>query len=249
MRIGFDMDGVVADLHTTFLEVATRLFPDLDRSALASPDVAASPVPADEPASETDDQMSEPPLSGLQEVPLSRRQTDSVWKEVERIVDFWEELREIEPGAVAKIASVADARRWEVIFMTSRPKSAGRTVQRQSQRWLEKHGFPLPSVYVVQGSRGKIADALQLDVVIDDRPDNCLDVALESKARAILIWRGSKTSVPVSAKRLGIAVDETLSSCLDVLVEAERAAETPADLMQRLKKLFGLSKGTSQSKA
>ena len=91
-----------------------------------------------------------------------------------------------------------------MLFITSRPSSAGRTVQRQSQRWLQRMGFPLPSVYVVHGSRGAVAQALNLDVVIDDRPDNCLDVVLGSKAGAVLIWRGPQEKVPVSARRLGI---------------------------------------------
>ncbi len=73
-----------------------------------------------------------------------------------------------------------------MIFLTSRPQTSGRTVQRQSQRWLERHGFVMPSVFVVHGSRGRIAEALDLDVVIDDRPDNCLDIVLESKAGAVL---------------------------------------------------------------
>jgi hypothetical protein len=71
---------------------------------------------------------------------------------------------------------------------------------------------------------------------------------LESKARAILIWRGSRASVPVSAKRLGIGVSSSVEECLDVLVEAERAAGTPADLVTRLKRLLGLAKSTSQPK-
>jgi hypothetical protein len=113
-------------------------------------------------------------------------------------------------------------------------------VQRQSQRWLQRLGFPLPSVFVVHGSRGKVADALALDVVVDDRPDNCLDVALESKARAVLIWRNTSARAPAAARRMGIGVQATVASCLDVLVEAERAAQTPADLLQRLRRLFGL---------
>jgi uncharacterized HAD superfamily protein len=250
MRIGFDMDGVVADLHTTFIDAALELFPDLDRAAVAKPEVAASPVPGADPTSEASaDAPAEPAVSGLGGLSLTRRQTDQVWRHVEQTQDFWEELSETEDGVVSRIAEVADQHRWEVIFLTSRPRSAGHTVQRQSQRWLEKRGFSLPSVYVVQGSRGKIADALQLDVVVDDRPDNCLDVMLESKARAILIWRGSKASVPVSAKRLGIGVSSTLGECLDVLVEAERAASTPADLVTRLKRLLGLAKGASQPKS
>ena len=106
--------------------------------------------------------------------------------------DFWETLDEIESGAIKRLAALTEDRRWEVIFLTSRPPSDGSTVQRQSQRWLERHGFPLPSAYVVQGSRGLIAKALQIDLVIDDRPENCLDVVLESQAGAILVWRGHR---------------------------------------------------------
>jgi len=127
-----------------------------------------------------------------------------------------------------------------VIFLTSRPYAQGRTLQRQSQRWLDRLGFPMPSVYVVQGSRGRIADALGLEVVIDDRPENCLDVVLESQARAILVWRGTVASIPASAKRLGIGVVPSVAACLDLLVEAQRSADTPLDFMQRLRKLLGL---------
>ena len=242
MRIAFDMDGVVADLHSTFVETALRRFPEIDARAVAPPDVGASP-----PAAETDEEVPSDPVAVLQEAdaglsspPLSRRQSSHVWRELCSTMDFWETLRECEPGAVKRIAEVADANRWEVLFITSRPTTAGRTVQRQSQRWLERHGFPLPSVYVVHESRGRIADALQIDVVVDDRPDNCLDVVLESKARAILLWRGTPASVPSSAKRLNIGVQPTVASCLDLLVEAERSADGSTDLMQRLRRLLGL---------
>jgi len=56
----------------------------------------------------------------------------------------------------------------------------------------------------VQRSRGKIADALQLDAFVDDRPENCLDIAVESKAKVILVWHGHLKDVPAGAKRLGV---------------------------------------------
>jgi hypothetical protein len=126
-----------------------------------------------------------------------------------------------------------------VIFVTSRPTSRGRTIQRQSQRWLERCGFPLPSVYVVHGSRGRIAEALALDVVVDDRPENCLDVVLESRAGAILVWRGDERGVPASAKRMGIAVVPTIARCLDALAEAERPGQETG-FLDRLRRLLGL---------
>jgi hypothetical protein len=178
----------------------------------------------------------DPPPPGLA---LTRRQTEAVWRVVSGIEDFWERLDEHEPGSIARLAALADARRWEVIFLTSRPPSAGRTVQRQSQRWLDQRGFAHPSTFVVHGSRGQIADALQLDAVVDDRPENCLDVVLESKAGAILVWRGAQQAVPASARRLGIAVVSSMAECLDALVSADDATGSDS-ILDRLRRLFGL---------
>ena len=232
MRIGFDLDGVLADLHTPFVQTAIKLFPHLDARVVSAADVGASPP--DEAQDSPSDAPSPP--SG---VALDREQTKAVWRVLMGTTDFWAGLQEIEPKAIARLAELADTRHWEIIFLTSRPKSAGRTVQRQSQQWLERSGFPQPSLYVVQTSRGRIADALQLDVVVDDRPDNCLDVVLESKAGAILVWRGPQATVPASAKRLGIAVVSTVAECLDALVKAQES-DAEGGVIDRLRRMFGL---------
>ena len=161
MRIAFDLDGVLADLHQPFVQAAVRLFPELDASSIGAPDVGASPPDEEAPRKLTPQQAAR--------VALSNRQADAVWKHLGAIENFWEGLSEIEPGAIAKLAGLADERGWEVIFITSRPKSVGRTVQRQSQRWIQHLGFPMPSLFVVHGSRGRVAEALRLDVV-DRRP-------------------------------------------------------------------------------
>lgn len=231
MRIAFDLDGVLADLHTPFVRTAVRLFPELEPAAVE----AGDPAEDSAPGAEADDDV--PPV--LPGVNLSRRQSSMVWKHLAGTENFWESLGEIEPGAIARLAKLVDERGWEILFITSRPRSTGRTVQRQSQRWLQERGFPLPSVYVVHGSRGRVADALAIDVVIDDRADNCLDVVLESKAGALLLWRGDLAAVPVSAKRLGIAVVPTVSRVLDALVEAERASDG-GSVLDRLRRFFGL---------
>jgi hypothetical protein len=233
MRIAFDMDGVLADLHTPYVRAALELFPELDRSTIASADVGASPPENDLAPGESD--VPDPSSA----VVVTPRQSEAIWARLTAREDFWGTLGEIEQGAIARLAKEADARRWDILFITSRPRSLGATVQRQSQRWLESKGFPLPSVFVVHGSRGHVAKALVLDAVIDDRPDNCLDVALESRAAAILLWRGSQASVPGSAKRLGIAVAPTVHACLDALIEAEASADGGA-LLDRVRRLFGL---------
>lgn len=234
MRIAVDLDGVLADLHSPFVKEARRLFPRLDPVALGAPDVGASPeVPAEDAA----DGVKVRPET--RDVGLTSDESRAVWRGLTAKPNFWETLRECEPGAVAKLAELADGRGWEVLFITSRPASAGRAVQRQSQRWLRRHGFDMPSVFVVRGSRGRIAAALHLDVVVDDRPDNCLDVVLESKAGAVLVWRGEASAVPASAKRFGIATASTVGDCLDKLVAAEDAGSaTP--FMDRVRRLFGI---------
>ena len=235
MRIAFDLDGVLADLHTPFVTEAIRMYPELDAAAMRNADVGASP-PAD---TETERPPQDLPAAlALTTMAVDRRQADAIWKQIAAREDFWESLTEIESGAIARLAAIADERKWEVLFVTSRPRSAGRTVQRQTQRWLARMGFPMPSVFVMHGSRGRLASALDLDVVVDDRTDNCLDVVLESKAGAVLIWRGPQESVPISSRRLGIAVAPTVADCLNTLIEADK--EQDGSLLDRLRTLFGL---------
>jgi hypothetical protein len=176
---------------------------------------------------------------------ISARQTRRLWDHVQGIENFWETLAEIEPGTIARLAAIASERRWEVIFLTKRPRSAGVTAQVQTQRWLESRGFTLPSVFVVQGSRGRIASALALDVVVDDRPENCLDVVVDSSARAILVWRSATEQVPSAAQRLGIGVVKSVAECLDVLAEADRSTREAPGLMSRVKRALGLNETTS----
>ena len=237
MRVAFDLDGVLAELHEPFVKAAVTMFPSLDRAAIKSADIGASPEDRDDPEA-AGEAVTDVPAPAAYE-PLSSHQSDAVWRHLAGIEDFWESLNEIETGAIKRLAEMADERRWEVLFITSRPKSAGRTVQRQSQRWLERCGFPLPSVYVVHGSRGRIAAALNVDVVVDDRPENCLDVVLESKAGALLVWRGAPDTVPGSARRLGIAVVPTVAACLDAIIKAQDGG-AERGFLERLRSLFGL---------
>jgi hypothetical protein len=218
LRIGFDLDGVVADMDSALKRHEQRLF-------VAEPREPSSSKPAPNPqepgeASENDDATDSVSVQ-MKEHGLSPSQRRRLWQEVESIENFWETLDEIEPGAVQAIADHTASRRWEVIFLTKRPSTDGLTSQRQSQRWLQRHGFPMPSVFVVQGSRGSIADALALDVVIDDLPANCVDIISDSDARAILVCRDHSKSTLANATRLGIATVPTVAACLQMLVELD----------------------------
>ena len=233
MRLGFDLDGTLADLQSALAREARSLFPAVDPATLPrSVSPTATPGETDGAnAAETD--------AGLTKQLTSRQQRE-LWKFALSRSNFWETLDEIEPGALGRLYRLVQERRWEVIFLTSRPESSGDNAQAQSHRWLAAHGFTAPSVFVVHGSRGKIAAALALDVLIDDRPENCLDVAIDSTARAILVWRGDEGKVPGSARQLGIGSVGSIAQCLDILEELDRTETEGVGMIERLKRLLGL---------
>jgi hypothetical protein len=212
LRVAFDMDGTVADMYSVLRKEAARLFgtPTRPASPTAPPGDPAPPL-----ASAVADGPTSPPE--VEALHLTSRQQRQLWDRVASIENFWDSLPEEEPGIVARIAATAQQRRWEVLFITTRPPSAGDTTQLQTQRWLQAHGFKLPSVFVVKRSRGKLADALHLDAVVDDRPENCMDVALDSKAKPILVWHGPLETVPAGVHKLGVKPVASISAALALL--------------------------------
>ena len=242
LRIAFDLDGVLADMESELVRQAEGLFGEAMIRRLQA---GAEPgAPADTPVRNdskdtTTDNM--PPLLKLR---MTARQQRRLWQHVESVENFWQNLNETEPGIVERLATIAADRRWEIIFLTKRPETAGATAQVQSQHWLESKGFKLPSVYVVQGSRGRIAAALGLDIVIDNRPENCLDVVVDSRARAILVWREDEKHLPAASRRLGIGVVKTVGECLDILTQVDSAPREPG-MMDRIKRLLGLDQPAS----
>jgi len=248
LRIAFDLDGVLADMEAELVRQAEQIFGEAMTRRLQD----GSPVDAGEPAADKDKTPSTdsgpraaaekindttPPLLKLK---MTSRQQRRLWRHVETTENFWETLEELEPGVIQQLAGLAADRRWEIIFLTKRPESAGSTAQVQTQRWLESKGFNLPSVFVVHGSRGRIADALGLDIVIDDRPENCLDVVVDSKARAILVWREDESLLPVAARRLGIGVVRSVRDCLDILEQIDTPEVEQPSVMDKVLRLLGL---------
>jgi hypothetical protein len=241
LRIACDLDGTLADMEAALQREAERLFgPGVSLRGAKVPAVEEPPA-ADDAPDDPARVMSAPPTadSGPAKTGLASQQMRRLWEHVLQIEDFWHTLSEIEPGSVARLAQLASRHKWEVLFLTQRPASAGRTAQLQSQRWLEAHGFQLPSVYVMTGSRGRVADALALDVVVDDRPENCFDVVSDSNARAVLVWRDSPASVPADARRLRIEPVFSMAEALDLLEQSARA-QRPAGFVDRLRAAMGL---------
>lgn len=231
LRVAFDLDGTVADMYGALRVEAERLFGTAAR--------VEAPPAASEGAGELADAGAE---GGAPR--LNARQHSQLWEHVRQIDDFWTTLPEQEAGIIARIARTADERRWEVIFITTRPPSAGDTTQRQTQRWLEAHGFRMPSVFVLQRSRGKLADALHLDAVVDDRPENCLDVAVDSTAKPLLIWPEPGEPLPDGLRRMGVRPVPTISEAVTFLERLDDSRRQ-SSVVRSIRRLLGRSEESS----
>lgn len=189
LRIGIDIDGVLADFRSAFHEAAER---SLRREVDA----------ADDPTS---------PQA------IDRRDVKRVWDYVAKTPNWWLQLKPYEPDQIARFYELTRAAGWEVFFMTNRPASAGDTVQFQTQWWLERHGFYLPAVLTVPGSRGEIANGLRLDIVVDDLVLNCVEVVAGSPAKALMLQRDVEPAARTHALDRGIGVVATLADALAVI--------------------------------
>jgi hypothetical protein len=229
-RIGFDMDGVLADFSTAFRDVETRLFGPASTVQVESPEVEAA-----------QEEGAGARAAGDTSTPReARRRRDAIWHAIHQSPDFWTTLSPLDPAAVGRIHELMLRHRWEVVFITQRPSTVGLTVQRQTQLWLQKEGFDLPSVAVISGSRGAAASALRLNYHVDDSPQNCLDVAAESSARPILIVPDRDEITENSAKRLRIGVARSIGEALDTLEKVAVGGPNPDPrLLGRLSKLVG----------
>lgn len=215
LRVAFDIDGVLADFRTAFQQAA-------DDAGISSR------APAEE-SSAVD--------------PLSTREIKAIWTYVKRSNNWWTRLHAYEPHQLPRLYELARRWKWEVVFMTRRPATDGDPVQFQTQWWIEQHGFYYPAVVTVPGSRGELANALRLDVIVDDQLLNCVDVVGASTAKALLLLRdGHDRATEDHAISRGIGVVKTLEEAIDVISHMHESLGERRGRLQRLSDWFGGTK-------
>src|SRR5687768_1592874 len=212
LRVGFDLDGVVADFRTAFLDAAATL---LGKEAIRRP---SAPLPDFDAVSAAD--------------------AKRVWRVITETPNWWLGLAPYEPAQIARLYQLARRYRWEVSFLTSRIPTAGDSVQFQSQAWLEAHGFYMPAVVTVPGSRGEVANALRLDVVIDDQFLNCLEVVGGSQTKAMLILRMGDPALERQATDRGIGIVHRLDEVIEVLLQLHEVLPQKRGVVMRLADWF-----------
>lgn len=190
LRLGFDVDGVLADFRTAFHTAAKKC---LRRDVPDSSDPDHTPSP------------------------LDAGDVRRVWDYILGTQNWWMEVPAYEPDQVARLYGLTRAAGWEVFFLTKRPAGAGDSVQFQTQWWIERLGFYLPTVLTVPGSRGEVANGLRLDLIVDDQIINCAEVISAAQTKALLMQRLPDAAARDHANQRGIGVVSTLREALTVI--------------------------------
>jgi uncharacterized HAD superfamily protein len=209
LRLGIDIDGVLADFRTAFRDTAR--------------DCLHREVPLDA----SDDKT-----------PLGHTDIERVWNHIARSPNWWMSVRAYEPAQIAKLYALSRSARWEVCFLTKRPASAGDAVQFQTQWWLEQQGFYLPAVMTVPGSRGELANALRLDLAIDDQFVNCAEILGAGPTKALLMLRDPNPTLQQHAIDRGVAVVSSLEETLPILLQLHELMQSQRGRMLRLSEWF-----------
>jgi hypothetical protein len=152
MRIGIDIDGVLAAFVPAYVEKLTK--------------VSGIQFPVGDPNFPSTWYFE-------REAGVTRPQENEVWDQIRQSA-FWATLLPM-PGAldvIRELDQLSLLGRADVYFITSRP---GQSAKRLTEFWLTKLGMENPTV-ILADEKGPVARGLKLDVFIDDRPENIADV-------------------------------------------------------------------------
>jgi uncharacterized HAD superfamily protein len=165
MMIGLDIDGVLADFVTPFLQL-------LERRA------GGGPI---DPASITDPNFQRHPF-------LTQEMIYDCMVETSYDPEFWRVLEPL-PSRDQWNAHDQMAREHEVVFITHRWVRDTYDINQVTCDWLRRHGIGSPVVHFTQEKKSQLVNQLRIELFVDDRHENCEDVATQTDARVMMPHR------------------------------------------------------------
>jgi uncharacterized HAD superfamily protein len=171
MRIGIDIDGVLADFNESFIR----------RTVTVTNRDMFPPRPFDIPI------WDYPQHYGYTEAEVS-----AVWKTIVEDSMFWAYLT---PYPTTKpFLQKLNPEKDDLYFITSRP---GIIAKQQTEAWIRYYGGPVSPTVLISSMKGECARALDLEAYIDDRDKNVLNVRAYSSTTRVYIldqpWNREET--------------------------------------------------------
>jgi uncharacterized HAD superfamily protein len=165
MVIGLDIDGVVADFLSPFLRFVERK-------------IGNGPILPD---SITDFSFKGHPL-------LSEKIVWDCMEVVSYDPDFWQDLSSLlSPREWQALEGLN--RKGQLVFVTHRYERETYDIHGVTCDWLKRHGISSPSVHFTQEPKARLVENLGVRLFVDDRYENCEDVAEKTQAVVLMPHR------------------------------------------------------------
>jgi 5'(3')-deoxyribonucleotidase len=189
MRVGFDVDGVLADFNGAFISRIERL---TGRKLFAAEDEWNPPC------------WDYPEMRGY-----TREELRAVWKSIHTDPAFWQQLSPLH-GAHTLATYLPRLAEHDLYFITHR---SGVAAKAQTERWLYRHlqyhtcrAAIWPTV-LLTGDKGATVRALELDVYIDDKLDNAVDCCVRSPTTRTYLLNREYSQGHTTARRVASVMD------------------------------------------
>lgn len=108
---------------------------------------------------------------------FTKEQFDAVWADAKNTPYFWLNIPVAQGVSPRSMMDLNDAH--DLYFITDRFDTVGGSAVRQTLNWIRYQllAGDSPAGVIVAKNKGPVAAVLNLDVFIDDKPENCLAVA------------------------------------------------------------------------
>lgn len=170
MTLGLDIDGVLADFITPFLKLleARSGGGPIDPDSITDPNFLKHPFLTREIIFECMEAASYDPGFWREMAPLP---SSDQWQTLDRM-----------------------SREHEVVFITHRWVRDTYDIHHVTCDWLRRHGVTRPVVYFTQEKKSALIRKLGVELFVDDRHENCEDIATETDATVLMPHRSYNRS-------------------------------------------------------